>query len=96
MLPSTPLNVTDVSDYREELVLILFNARNIAMKTNLESQRRYKEQYDKTAVTPTVSSGLEIGYLYTLPKKRLGRCKSSHSHGMVLTELCQGMILMSL
>ena len=52
LLPSTPLNVTDVSDYREELVLTLSNARNIAMKTNLESQRRYKEQYDKTAATP--------------------------------------------
>ena len=34
LLPSTPLNVMDVPDYREELVLTLSNARNI---TNLES-----------------------------------------------------------
>ena len=57
LLPSTPLNLTDVSDYREELVLTLSNARNIAMKTNLESQRRYKEQYDKTAATPKFRIG---------------------------------------
>ena len=57
LLPSTPLNATDVSDYREELVLTLSNARNIAMKTSLESQRRYKEQYDKTAVTPKFRIG---------------------------------------
>ena len=57
LLPSTPLSVTNVSDYREELVLTLSNARNIAMKTNLECQRRYKEQYDKTAVTPKFQIG---------------------------------------
>ena len=60
LLPSTPLNLTDVSDYREELVLTLSNARNIAMKTNLESQRRYKEQMTRQQLH--LSSGLEIGY----------------------------------
>ena len=94
LLPSNLLDVTDVSDYREELVLTLSNARNIAIMTNLESQRHYKEQYDKAAVTPKFRIGDWVQYI--LPKKRLGKCKNSHSHGMALTEFCQEMILMSL
>ena len=45
------------SDYWEELTLSLSSARMLAMKASQEAQRRYKEQYDKTAT----SSKFQIG-----------------------------------
>ena len=47
--PAKSLGVTDVSDYREQMVLSLSTARSLAMKANREAQQRYKLQYDKTA-----------------------------------------------
>ena len=51
LLSPKPLKTTELSDYREEMVIILSSARALAMKYSLKSQRQYKEQYDKTATT---------------------------------------------
>ena len=51
LLPKS-LGPTDVSDYREELVLSLSSARTLANKANTKVQSRQKAQYDKQAVSP--------------------------------------------
>ena len=49
LLPAKSLGVTDVGDYREQMVLSLSTVRSLAMKANREAQQQYKLQYDKTA-----------------------------------------------
>ena len=39
LLPAKSLRVTNVSDYREQMMLSLSTARNLAMKTNREAQQ---------------------------------------------------------
>ena len=51
LLPSRPLKATNLTDYREEMMLSLSSARSLAKGINKEAQRRYKLQYDKTATT---------------------------------------------
>ena len=46
LLPPTPIQVTDVSNYREELVLSLSAARHSAAKCIQQAQKRYKKYYD--------------------------------------------------
>ena len=53
LLPATPINATDISDYQELAQSSSF-ARDLAMKT---SQRCYKGQYDKTAKMPMFQIG---------------------------------------
>ena len=48
---------TDVSDFREQMMLSLSTARNLAIKTSKEAQRRYRLQYDKTARTSKLRVG---------------------------------------
>ncbi len=48
-LPPTSLQLIDVEDYRQELVLSLSSARELAGRNSQEAQRKYKVQYDKTA-----------------------------------------------
>ena len=48
ILPSHPLEPTQVSDYREELILSLSSARQLACKEIQKSQERYKRHYDKS------------------------------------------------
>ena len=49
LLPPKPLRTTEISDYREEMVIALSSARALVMKHNQKSQRQYKQQYDKKA-----------------------------------------------
>ena len=39
----------NISNYKEELVVMLSSARKFAAKANQEAQRRYKHQYDKSS-----------------------------------------------
>ena len=48
ILPSHPLEPTQASDYREELILSLSSARQLACKEMQKSQERYKHHYDKS------------------------------------------------
>ena len=49
LLPPTPIQVTDVSDYREELALSLSAAQHSAAKCIQQAQKRYKKYYDRKA-----------------------------------------------
>ena len=49
LLPTHPLEPTDISDYREELMLSLSSARDLAAKSVCQAQRKYKTQYDRKA-----------------------------------------------
>ena len=51
LLPAKSLRVTNVNDYREQMMLSLSTARNLAMKANRKAQQRYKLQHDKAAKT---------------------------------------------
>ena len=42
-----PLRSTEISEYREEMMITLSSARALAMKSNHKSQQQYKQQYDK-------------------------------------------------
>ena len=51
LLPPTPMEPVDVSDYREELIVALSNARDLASEAIQAAQQKYKKNYDrKTAV----------------------------------------------
>ena len=49
LLPTHLLEPTDISDYREELMLSLSAARDLAAKSIRRTQRKYKTQYDRKA-----------------------------------------------
>ena len=57
LLPPKALGPTDVSDYREELILSLSSARALANKTNTQAQSCQKAQYDKRTVSPKLKVG---------------------------------------
>jgi len=47
LLPPTSLEPSDIGDYREELILSLSSARELAAANIREEQKRSKERYDK-------------------------------------------------
>ena len=47
LLPPTQLMPTEVEDYREEVILSLSSARDLAAKAIRKAQKRYKTQYDR-------------------------------------------------
>ena len=49
LLPTHPLQPVDVCDYREQLILQLSSARQLAVESIGKAQKRYKAQYDKRA-----------------------------------------------
>ncbi len=49
LLPLSPLEPCDVEDYREELVLSLSSARELAAQAIQQAQRKYKALYDRKA-----------------------------------------------
>ena len=57
LLPPRDLEGADLSDYREELVLSLSSAREHAVSSLKEAQKRYKKQYDKKARTVPLRCG---------------------------------------
>ena len=48
-LSSTPPQLTDIVDYREELMMSLTSARELAAASIRSAQQRYKKSYDRTA-----------------------------------------------
>ena len=51
LVPPDPLTPTDLGSYREELVLSLSSARELAVTSIREAQKSYKSQYDKKTNT---------------------------------------------
>ena len=49
LLPPTPIQAVDVSDYREEMILSLSTARDLASKCIQRAQKKYKKHYDQKA-----------------------------------------------
>lgn len=56
-LPPTPLQITEVEDYREQLTLSLSSARDLAAKSVQVAQKKYKKQYDKKSHPTTMKVG---------------------------------------
>ena len=57
-----PIQAVDVSDYREEIILSLSTARDLASKCIQRAQKKYKKHYDqKAAPRPYLNIGMEVG-----------------------------------
>ena len=80
-MPAKSLKVTDVGDYREQIVLSLSTTRSLAIKANREAQQRYKLQSEKTAKLAKFSVGDWV--LIYFPQDETGKSrKLSHPwHG---------------
>ena len=48
-MPTGDLQPTDLDDYREQLMLTLMSARELAVANIRKAQSRYKKQYDRHA-----------------------------------------------
>ena len=72
-LPPSSVTPTDVDDYREELVLSLSSAREIAAQSIQKSQKQYKKHYDKK----TTSTKFRVGQwvLVKFPQEESGRLR---------------------
>jgi len=46
-MPPSPMEPTDVADYREELILSLSSARKLAAANIRTVQKRYQKSYDR-------------------------------------------------
>ena len=57
LLEPVELQPTDVSDYREELVLSLRSARDLATQCIRKAQNQYKHQYNKRSMKRTYQVG---------------------------------------
>ena len=70
-LPASEVNSTDVSDYREELMLSLSSARELAATSIQTAQARYKRQYDRNAREANLRLGDWV--LIRFPQDESGR-----------------------
>ena len=71
-LPDTPAQVTSVEDYREELVLSLTSARNLAAQSIQKAQERYKRYYDKRSMYTTTPLRVGDWVLVHMPQDKSG------------------------
>lgn len=56
-LPTTEVHPTDIDDYREELIVSLSSARQLAASCIQKAQAKYKHQYDQKARETTLRVG---------------------------------------
>ena len=70
-LPADDTCPTDLEDYREELMLSLKSARELASSCIQKAQRQYKEQYDRRAREKTLRVGAWV--LIYFPQDESGR-----------------------
>ena len=56
-LPTEQLGLIEISDYREELVLSLSSARELAVSSIRAAELRYKQQYDRKSRPVTFKLG---------------------------------------
>ena len=71
LLPPTLIQATDVSDYREQLVLSLSAARDSASKSIRQAEKKYKKYYDQKAATRPYQFGDWV--LVKFPHEETGR-----------------------
>jgi len=73
LLQNKSPTATNITDYREQMVLSLSSAWKLVMKSNQNAQKQYKLQYDKIAAT----SKLKIGgwVLVYFPQDETGKMR---------------------
>ena len=71
LLPPTSVTPTDVDDYREELMLSLSSARDVATQSIRKAQERYKQYHDKKATWTEFKLGQWV--LVRFPQEESGR-----------------------
>ena len=71
LLPTEPIEYTDVEEYREEVTLSLSLARELAASNIKTAQKRYKEQYDKRATPVSFKAGDLV--LVRFPQEESGK-----------------------
>ncbi|MCG8620907.1 MAG: hypothetical protein MJE68_02745, partial [Proteobacteria bacterium] len=69
-LPPSSVTPTDVDDYREELMLSLSSAREIATQSIQKSQKQYKKHYDAKATRTKFKVGQWV--LVRFPQEESG------------------------
>ena len=81
LLPQRELEATEVSDYREKVVLSLSTARQLASSSIRTAQAKYKAMYDRSSQEATYKLGDWV--LVRFPQEETGRmCKLSRPwHG---------------
>ena len=57
LLPAGEVEPADITDYRQEMILALSNARKLAAESIQEAQKRYKRNYNRTGRTTTYQLG---------------------------------------
>ncbi len=57
LLPPSPVQPADIKDYRQELILSLSSARELAVQSIENAQKKYKFYHDKTASPESYSVG---------------------------------------
>ena len=80
-LPPTASEVIDVSDYREKMTISLSSAKELAVETIQEAQKKYKFQYDRKCTKRSFRVGDWV--LVKFPQDESGKdCKLSQPwHG---------------
>ena len=88
--PPHLIKPTDVSDYRQELILSLATARKLAAESIQKAQRQYKTQYDKKAKSTDYCVGDWV--MVHFPQEELGALRklSRPWHGPYRIEHCDG------
>ena len=89
LLPTEQLGITEISDYREELILSLSSARELAVSSIKAAQQRYKQQYDRKSRSVTFKLGHWV--LVRFPQEETGKQRklSRPWHGPYrVTQIC--------
>lgn len=84
ILPPSPVDPVEVSDYREELVCTLSSARELAAEAVKKAQARYKKYYDRA--TKPLKHCVGDWVLIRFPAEELAVGENCPNPGMVPTE----------
>ena len=85
----------DIPDYREELLLSLSSARELALQNIEKAQRRYKHQYDKRASQPTYKVGEWVLVRFAQEESGHNRKLSSHGTGHIVSQSAETLMSLS-
>ena len=90
LLPTTPLENRSLRDYREELVMSLTSARELAARSIQHSQKRYKKNYDRRATDKQFCLGDWVLVRFPHEESGAGRKLSRPWHGPFRVVACSG------
>ena len=81
LLPPNPIKPTAVADYREQVILTLSTARELAAKSIQKAQKRYKALYDRKAAILPLKAGDWVRVKFPHEESRKLRKLSQPWHG---------------